>query len=130
MAGLHDYLMPATIIAHRPLLYILDDDGEPEYVDTQSDAAGFVAWALWMGNESKGRRVLAIDAVTALGGEAVRVSTMFIGIDSRISGRPLLWETAVFWPCGLQIVGRAATAGDAAAMHASTLESIQKGLSL
>lgn len=70
-------------------LYALNEAGEPVECDD------WLAWAMWFENANELRQV-DDDYVTIEDGTVVRVSTVFMGIDSFARNPPLLWETLVF----------------------------------
>ena len=69
--------------------YILNASGEPEPCED------LLTWAHWF--ETANRRVCH-DMDEGQGADAVRVSTVFLGLDHRFGGNgpPILWETMVF----------------------------------
>lgn len=71
----------------HPLLYILDDAGEPVGVD--DGAEGVLAWAQWY---EVANRVVAHTDID----DRTHVSTVFLGIAVVPTPVPLLWETAIF----------------------------------
>ena len=73
----------------RPLLYVLDEHGEPR---AEPDT---LTWARWL--ETSPDRVIAHDRDEGPGAPNVFVSTVFLGIDHGFDpGAPLLFETMVF----------------------------------
>lgn len=67
--------------------WILDADGEPMPTDVRT-------WARWFDTAD---RTVAQDCDEAPGAPAVRVSTVFLGLDHQFGdGPPVLWETLVF----------------------------------
>jgi len=71
-----------------PEKYILDATGKPV------PEPNLMKWAEWFEHNRDVRRVASDEF--AVNGVAVRVSTVFLGIDHAWSGPPLLWETMVF----------------------------------
>ena len=72
----------------RPLLYILNEAGEPEPIDDT------LAWGRWM--ETANRRV-AIDRDEGDHKQQIVISTVFLGCDhGHGDGPPVLYETMAF----------------------------------
>lgn len=71
------------------IMYTLGEDGR-----TPTPATDTIAWADWMGDETKRRIGLDIDPV-----KQVAVSTLFLGINPgvfNIFGKPMLFQTMIF----------------------------------
>ena len=73
--------------------YILDDEGNVIKVpDVET-------WGLWFDAASRsGARTIARDKDEGPDGREIFISTVFLGLDHRLTGDgpPLLWETLVF----------------------------------
>ena len=69
--------------------YILNAAGEPE------ECPNLFTWGRWM---ETAERHVCHDMDEGVGGEKVRVSTVFLGLNHNFSrkGPPVLWETMVF----------------------------------
>ena len=70
-------------------LYRINEEGTPVAMED------VIEWARWF---ETAERHVAEDLVTTPGGESVRVSTVFLGIDHNhgMYGPPVLWETMIF----------------------------------
>lgn len=102
------------------LMYMLNDAGEPELCED------YLAWALWF--EDGEQRFVAEDCVSARDGRSkVRVSTMFIGIDTSLGSikPPLLWETMVFGGAMHRFCERHGSLADAVDKHQKTVAAVK-----
>lgn len=79
------------MINGRPMHYILDANGDPQPCDD------LLVWAQWFETTN---RIVSNDYDEGDPTRAVRVSTVFLGLDHNFSldhkGPPVLWETMVF----------------------------------
>jgi hypothetical protein len=74
--------------------YILDEHGNPQPCDDLD------TWAAWLQTHNAERQI-GDDRDEGPNGHAIRISTIFLGLDQRLlpdieGGHPILWETRVF----------------------------------
>lgn len=105
-------------------LYKLDGDLRPVLLCTRpADREGLLAWAKWMA-KAQDRGILQI-AKDDCGG--VEVFTVFLGVNlnTAATGRPLVFETAMFRDGNCTVIGRSATIEEAQSLHARTVSVLQ-----
>lgn len=97
-------------------LYILNNDKEPVLC---ADAIG------WAAQQSEKNNRVALD-VFGEGEDAIRVSTVFLGIDHNLGrGRPHFFETMAFGHDDLEVMDRCSTWQEALDQHQATCETVK-----
>lgn len=98
--------------------YILDSDGTPVPCED------LITWGTWMSTPEV--RKVALDQLT-INGEAVKVSTVFLGLDHNYygQGEPILYETMIFGGYHSDDMYRYCTKDEALIGHANALKLVK-----